>query len=142
MAGGITPKRQPVDVYVGKVFKGLFRKRYDNYMLHAPEDEKGHPRPPSGQQVATWVVEAWEEIPEELLQKAWVTAGYKTMEEVKNGNPDLHQLTPYERDDIVRILDPIDGGKSTFHYLNVENEYGDDGEEDENAGWEIQPKNK
>ena len=111
-------------------------------MLHAEEDEKGHPRPPSRQQVATQVVEAWEEFPQELLKKAWITAGYKTMEELKHGKPDLYQITPYSRDDIVALLDPIDEGESTFHFLNVENEYSDDWEEDETAGWDIQEKKK
>ena len=113
-------------------------------MLHVEEGEKGHPKPPSRQLVATWVVETWEEIPEELLKQGWITAGYRTMEElkIKKNYSNFHQITPYSRDDIVALLDPIDGGESTFHYLNAENKYSDYWEEDETAGWDIQQKKK
>ena len=30
MAGGITPKPQPIDAFVANVFKGLLREYYDN----------------------------------------------------------------------------------------------------------------
>ena len=33
MAGGITPKAQPIDAFRGKVFKGLYRCYYYKYML-------------------------------------------------------------------------------------------------------------
>ena len=57
-------------------------------------------------------------MPEELLKKAWIAADYKTMEELKTekNNSDFHQITPYSRDYIVALLDPIDGGESSFHF--------------------------
>ena len=48
MAGGVTPKAQPIDVIVGKeVFKGYYRELYDLYMLDAPVSSKGYPIAPS-----------------------------------------------------------------------------------------------
>ena len=41
MALGITPKAQPLDALLGKVFKGLYRDYYDYYMLSAPSNGIG-----------------------------------------------------------------------------------------------------
>ena len=77
MAGGITPKSQPIDAFVAKVFKGLLREYYDNYMLNADENEAGNPIPPSRQLMAICVVEAWNDVPEEIIQKSRKVCGYK-----------------------------------------------------------------
>ena len=47
MTGGITPKAQPIDEFIGKFFKGHYRDRYDMYMLSAPLNQKGQPISPS-----------------------------------------------------------------------------------------------
>ena len=46
MAGGITTKSQPIDLFVAKVFKYLLHEYYDNYMFNADENEAGRPIPP------------------------------------------------------------------------------------------------
>jgi len=61
------------------VFKENLRNLYDSWLLTAPVDEKtGAPIPPSHQQSTTWVVQAWDEISEELCAKAWTACEYKT----------------------------------------------------------------
>ena len=72
MAGGITPVGQPLDKLVNKVFKGYFHDIFDKWSLTAPINAKnGIPKTPSRQLLATWVVEAWDKIPEQLCKKAW-----------------------------------------------------------------------
>ena len=67
--GGLTPVAQPLDKVIIKVFKAYFRDIYDNYILTAPIGNTGNPKPPSRKLLATWVVESWEKIPKELVQK-------------------------------------------------------------------------
>ena len=48
MAGGITPKAQPLDAFIGKIFKGYYREYYDEYYLQAPvKEDTGEIKPPS-----------------------------------------------------------------------------------------------
>ena len=83
MKGGLTPVAQPLDKVVNKVFKGYLRDIYDQWSLTAPVNATtGAPMPPSRQQMASWVVEAWEKIPEELCAKAWTACGYKTKDQL------------------------------------------------------------
>ena len=69
MAGGITSKAQPIDAIIGKIFKGTYREYYDFYMLNAPENDQGHPLPPSRQLCTQWVVNAWDCVSEALVRK-------------------------------------------------------------------------
>ena len=84
MAGGITPKAQPLDVLLNKLFKGAFRNFYDFYMLNAKTNNKGHTIPPSRQLLAQWVVAAWESISEDLVAKSWKCCGYKSLDDLIN----------------------------------------------------------
>ena len=83
MTGGITPKAQPIDAFIGKVFKGHYRDRYDMYMLSAPLNQKGQPMPPSRQLCAAWTEEVWNEISERLIQKSWEVWGYKSIDDLQ-----------------------------------------------------------
>ena len=56
VAGGITPKGQPIDVIIGKMLKGYFLDLHDDYMLTCPVNSEGHPIIPTRQLCATWVV--------------------------------------------------------------------------------------
>ena len=37
MAGGITTKAQPLDIFVEKVLKILYQDLYDEYLIHSPD---------------------------------------------------------------------------------------------------------
>ena len=80
MTGGITPKPQPLYAFLGKVFKVLYRDYYDYYMLSVPSNYRGHPISPTRQICATWVVKAWNKVPEELLRKYWEVCGDKNID--------------------------------------------------------------
>ena len=70
MGGGLTPKSQPLDVLVNKVFKGLFHDQFEEWSLNAPINPvTDHPIAPSRQVLAIWVVNAWDQVPEELIRK-------------------------------------------------------------------------
>ena len=51
--GGITPKAQPLEIIINKVFKGLFCDLFEEWSLNAPTNPKtGHPLSPSRQLLA------------------------------------------------------------------------------------------
>ena len=56
MAKGINPKAQPLDDFLGKVFKGLYRDYCGYYMLSVPSNDIGKPTAPTLQICITWVV--------------------------------------------------------------------------------------
>ena len=47
MSGEITPISQPMDKFIGKIFKGCYREHYYLYMMSDPENYKVQPMPPS-----------------------------------------------------------------------------------------------
>ena len=70
LSGGTTPKAQPVDLFVGEVTKVHCRNYYDFHMLDTPVNPTtGHPLIPSHQLCTTWVVKAWDEVPETLIKR-------------------------------------------------------------------------
>ena len=74
--GVITPKAQPLDVLINKVFKGFFHDLFEECSLNAPTNPKtGHPLAPSRQLLAHWIVKAWGKVPKELVQKLWEVCG-------------------------------------------------------------------
>ena len=104
MKGGLTPVGQPLDKVVNKVFKAFLRQLYDKYMLTAPVNPAtGSPLPPTRQQTSTWVVEAWDLIPEELCAKAWTACGFKTKEDLASEKETA--VTPYTIDQVGRMIE-------------------------------------
>ena len=83
MKGGLTPVGQPLDKVNNKVFKGYLCDIYHIQELTYPiNTATGSPHPPTRQKCATWVVEAWENVSEELCAKAWTACGYKMKNEL------------------------------------------------------------
>ena len=120
--GGLTPEAQPLDKVVNKVFKGYFRDLYDEYILNAPVTEKGNPKPPSRQLLATWVVKAWDMIPEELVRKAWTACGYETEEQLCSNNATQGQLVVWDESAIIKNISQICGDDAVVHYTSEEND--------------------
>ena len=76
MDGGITPKAQPLDVLINKVFKGFIRDFFKQWSLNAPTNPKtGHPLAPSCKLHEQWIVKAWEKVPKEPVRKSWEVCG-------------------------------------------------------------------
>ena len=124
MGGGITPKSQPIDIFIGKVFKGLYRDHYDLYMLTAPTNSKGQPIIPSCQLCATWVVQAWDELPNALIKKAWEVANYKSMDDIANESNN-HELTSYTVSQMNDAILPIVDEQIFQNYVAEDSVYDD-----------------
>ena len=85
MDGGITPKAQPLEVLINKVFKGLFRDLFEEWSLNAPTNPKtGHPLAQYSQLLAQWIVKAWAKVTKVLVRKSWEVCGYKSTEDLSN----------------------------------------------------------
>ena len=140
MAGGITPKSQPIDAFIGKVLKGYYREFYDEYVLTAPINEKtGQIISPTRQLSAQWVVKAWEKIPEEMIRKVWDVCGYKKISEIQNieqfCNKETTVVTQYSSDEIVSVMEKARGKEAMQLIRDPENEVDEaqyDSEETEN----------
>ena len=111
MKGGITPVGQPLDKVVNRVFKGFLKDLYDLWLLTAPVNEKtGAPVPPSRQQCANWVVEAWDKVSEELCAKAWTACGYKTKQQLASENETV--LAPYTKEQVNKMVAEVVGANA------------------------------
>ena len=106
MAVGITPKAQPLDAFLGKLFKGLYRYYYDCYIISAPSNDKGQPISPTRQICPTWVGKAWNKVPEELVRKFWGVCGYKNIDDFQNVQGSINQsIAEFDGSRIVQIME-------------------------------------
>lgn len=118
MRGGVIPKAQPIDAFVGNVCKGNYRDHYDIYMRSALLNMKGQPIPPSRQLCAEWVVQAWNKIPKELIQKSWDVCGYKSINELQNREISINNIvTEFNVAQMVQIMESA-GGSDTIPSLD------------------------
>ena len=142
MAGGITCKSQPIDMFLGKCFKGNHREYYDMYILTALVNKKGQPIAPSRQLSATWTVKAWEKIPEELIRKVWQCCGYKNVEDIENVKGSANAVVKHlGRYDLMQVVEKAAEAIALEHFCDPENEFhesGDDEDAPEEQGtWEV-----
>ena len=74
-----TPLGQRLDKVTNKIFKFFLCEVYDVWELTSRVNTiTGAPLSPTFQQVASWVVQAWDRITEELYANSWTACEYKT----------------------------------------------------------------
>ena len=73
--GGCTGLVQPLDLGVNKPLKNWIRRKWEEYML-----EEGLAmtvsKPPTWQQMATWVMQCLDDLGEHIIKAAWRRKGY------------------------------------------------------------------
>ncbi len=74
---------------------------------------------PSRQQLATWVVEAWDKIPEEMVRKSWTACGYPSEEELSFS--DRGQIVPWTEDAVRAMVKQYCGQEGLDHLEDEEN---------------------
>ena len=137
MAGGITPKAQPLDVLINKVFKGYFRDLFESWSLNAPLKPDGNPMPPSRQLLAGWVMQAWNKVPTELVKKSWDVCSYKATDELTKMSDDrASSLVVYSQQELGSVVERAAGGLAQTHFLhdhenNAEPMFPEEGDENE-----------
>ena len=103
---------------VNKIVKAYFRDLYDKYIVTTELDHLGRPQAPTRQLLATWVVEAWDMVPREIVQKAWTACGYPN--EASLGDPSVTALAPYTPDELGSLVEKLCGENVRTHFDNVE----------------------
>ena len=80
----LTPSGQSICKVVNKLFKIFLYEVYDVWAITSPiNPTSGAPLTPTRYQVASWVVQAWNWITEELCAKAWTSCVYKEKKELE-----------------------------------------------------------
>ena len=77
LPGGLTPKVQPCDGLVNKLFKSSMTALHDQHMASPAikRDDRGYPEPPSRGLLAQWVKKAWDKIDGKVVCSSWEKAG-------------------------------------------------------------------
>ena len=92
------------------------------YMLDAPENDKGHPLPPSRQLCTQWVVKAWDCVSEALVRNAWNICGYKSMDDPSHiSSSENNSIVRLHKSEVATLIEKIAGPDASAHYLNEEN---------------------
>ncbi|CAB1119062.1 unnamed protein product [Ectocarpus sp. CCAP 1310/34] len=75
--GGLTPKLQPCDGLVNKIFKANMSRLYDDHMAspHVKRGDHGYPEAPSRGLVAQWVKKSWDALTADEVRASWRKAG-------------------------------------------------------------------
>eukprot|EP00957_Ditylum_brightwellii_P115602 8817630-Ditylum_brightwellii.AAC.1 len=120
MAGGITPKAQPIGAIPRKILKGYCREEYDLHMPNAPLYENGQPIPLLGNYV----------INEALQHKTWYMCGCKQVLDIaKEGIVHNSIVNFYSKDQIQSVLGKVAGSIASQSYMMVDNELDTDSED-------------
>jgi hypothetical protein len=75
--GGCTYLCQPVDIGINKPLKAAMRAKWEAWMTDGDGIINGVAKEPSRKQVAEWLVDAYNNIPETVGQNAWLKTNYK-----------------------------------------------------------------
>lgn len=75
--GGCTYLCQPVDIGINKPLKAAMRAKWEVWMTDGDGIINGVAKEPSRKQVAEWLVDAYNNIPETVGQNAWLKTNYK-----------------------------------------------------------------
>ena len=90
--------------------------------MTCPINEKtDHPYPPSRQLLATWVVEAWEKVPEDLVRKAWVVSGYPSGSDIEEGVRS-DAIVEYTRRELGTMVENIAGDDAMMAWIDSAND--------------------
>ena len=75
--GGLTSLVQPLDVAVNKPMKDNMKKLWSTWMESGKGDynNQGKRKPPTKEQVTTWVGEAWDDIDPEIITNGFLRCG-------------------------------------------------------------------
>ena len=123
-SGNITPKAQPFDVLINKVFKGFFRDLFKEWSLNAPTNpETGHPLAPYRQLLAQWIVKAWAKFPKELVRKSWEVCGYKSTEDLNNEEETVSAvIANYSQEQLGTMIENIAGDDARMAWIDEVND--------------------
>ena len=124
MDGGITPKDHPLRILINKVFKGLFRDLFKEWLLNTPTNPKtGHLLSPSRQLHAQWIVKAWAKVPKELLWKSWDVYGYTSTEDLSNEEETASvAIINYSQEQLGTMIENIAGDDAIMAWIDEAND--------------------
>ena len=124
MDGGITPKAQPLDVIINKVFKGFFYDLFEEWSLNTPTNPKtGHPLAPTRQLFAQCIVKAWAKVPKEHVRKSWEIYGYKSTEDLINEEDTASvAVINYSQEQLGTMIENISGDDARMAWIDEAND--------------------
>ena len=75
--GGLTSILQPLDVALNKPFNDGVRKRWMEWMADGIHEftATGHQKKPSEELIVSWIAQAWNDIPVEMIESSFLKCG-------------------------------------------------------------------